>query len=99
MERARDRPVLGTIRLAVSIVWASGRRQVVWILVATVVTSLAQSPDSCSSGGRLLDLLVGDEEGVELLTSHRTSSRLGVLLMVSTQPAKRCRERTSGSPS
>ena len=81
MERARDRPVLGTIRLAVSIVWASGRRQVVWILVATVVTAAAVAGELLV-GRTLLDLLAGSEQ-VDAGDLAPSLALLGVLLMVS----------------
>jgi ATP-binding cassette, subfamily B, bacterial len=56
----RDRHALKTIRLALSLVWASGRQQFVIILASTIVTSLCVA-GQLLVGRQILDLLAGSE--------------------------------------
>ena len=70
---------LGTIRLAVSLVASSGRRYLVAILVATVVTSVALAGELLV-GGQLLDLIAEGSDGRDVAPYLVA---LGALLVVS----------------
>jgi ATP-binding cassette subfamily B protein len=76
----RDISRFSTIRLAISLVYSAGRRQLFIILIATVVTSLAVA-GQLLVGRELLDLLAGSDEvnGGELAPHLLV---LGVLLML-----------------
>ena len=75
------RATLSTIRLAISLVYSSGRRQLLSIIVADVVTSIAIA-GQLLVGRTLLDLLA-DSERVDAGDLAPYLVALGVLLMVS----------------
>jgi ATP-binding cassette subfamily B protein len=77
---AKDSSTLGTIRLAVSLVYSSGRRQLLIILASTVVTSLAVA-GQLLVGRTLLDLLV-DSQHVDATDLAPYLVALGALLML-----------------
>ena len=81
MKAARGRRVFRTIRLALSLVWRSGRLQFSFILASTVVTSLAIA-GQLLIGREILDLLAGgDHVDAGELAPYLVA--LGCLLMVS----------------
>jgi ATP-binding cassette, subfamily B, bacterial len=80
-EGRRDRHALKTTRLALSLVWASGRMQFVFIVAATVVTSLCVA-GQLLVGRQILDLLAGSAH-VDAGELAPYLVVLGVMLMVS----------------
>src|SRR4051812_20155931 len=72
---------LRTIRVAIGLVYASGRRLLLLVLVATVATSLAVA-GQLLLGRKILDLLAG-ESHVEAGELAPYLVALGVLLLVS----------------
>ena len=81
MRATRGRRVFRTIRLALSLVWRSGRLQFSFILASTVVTSLAIA-GQLLIGREILDLLAGgDHVDAGELAPYLVA--LGCLLMVS----------------
>jgi ATP-binding cassette subfamily B protein len=77
---SEGRHVFRTIRLALSLVWRSGRLQFVCILAATVITSLCVA-GQLLIGRQILDLLAGgDKVGASELAPYLVA--LGALLMV-----------------
>ena len=80
MTRARVRRVLRTVKLAVSIVWEAGRWQLLTIVGASVVTSLAIA-GQLLVGRSLLDMLA-DGSDVSAGDLAPDLVLLGVLLMV-----------------
>ncbi len=80
MTGARVRRVLRTIKLAISIVWEAGRRQLLTIIGASVVTSLAIA-GQLLVGRSLLDMLA-DDRNVSAGDLAPDLVLLGVLLMV-----------------
>jgi ATP-binding cassette, subfamily B, bacterial len=81
MKTSENRHVFRTIRLALSLVWRSGRLQFLFILGATVVTSLSVA-GQLLVGRQILDLLAG---GSKVAASELAPYLvvLGALLMVS----------------
>ena len=81
MKMSENRHVFRTIRLALSLVWRSGRLQFLFILAATVVTSLSIA-GQLLVGRQLLNLLAGGKNvNASELAPYLVV--LGVLLMVS----------------
>jgi ATP-binding cassette subfamily B protein len=81
-EKARSgRRALRTIRLALSLVWASGRSQVIFIVASTIVMSLCVA-GQLLVGRQLLDLLAGSTD-VDAGELAPYLAALGVMLMVS----------------
>jgi ATP-binding cassette, subfamily B, bacterial len=81
VEEQRDRHALRTIRLALSLVFASGRLQLVLIVASTVVTALSIA-GQLLVGRQLLNLLAGSKH-VDAGELAPYLVALGVLLMVS----------------
>ena len=77
----QDRHTLKTMRLALSLVWASGRLQLIFILASTVVTSLSIA-GQLLVGRELLNLLAGTKH-VDPAELAPYLVVLGVLLMAS----------------
>ena len=78
----RDRRALKTIRLALSLVWVSGRSQVIFIIESRALSRRRASPDSSSLVCTLLDMLA-DSDHVDAGELAPSLVLLGVLLMVS----------------
>lgn len=80
MKGSEDRHAFRTIRLALSLVWRSGRLQFLFIIAATVVTSLCVA-GQLLIGRQILDLLAGGKQ-VDAGELAPYLVALGVLLMV-----------------
>ncbi len=80
MEAPRNRHALKTVRLAVSLVWASGRALFLLIVASTIVTGAAIA-GQLLVGRTLLDLIAGKNVDAGDLAPYLVA--LGVLLMVS----------------
>lgn len=82
MRQDGERSTIATIRLAISLVWSAGRLQLLLIVIATIVTSLAIA-GQLLVGRTLLDLIADAEgSGVSVGDLAPYLGALGALLMV-----------------
>lgn len=79
-----ERSTLATLRLALSLVWSSGRLAVIFIIASTVVTALAIA-GQLLVGRTLLDLIADAEgSGLDVADLVPYLAALGALLLVAT---------------